>query len=235
MPKLYTFGDSCTYGYDFLPNEELRKQSIWPTKLANLLGYELVECSIPGSSNWRMARLISSMQFEPDALVVVAFSTHYRFEFGVNPDHDVPPVFIENGMPRIGDLVEIDGDLITKRFFSSLDERTSDIDAKLFAVLAFTEFFNKHWFSKMQGVNFNAIQHVLRNNKWMVFNAWSRPFEDKDSWLADADIKNYALGINEIMSEHVSDIRGADLTYWSAEQHTTAANILLSEYGRIYG
>lgn len=235
MPKLYTFGDSCTYGYDFLPDEELRKRSIWPTKLADLLGYELVECSIPGSSNWRMARLISSMVFEPDAIVVIGFSTHYRFEFGVNPDHELPEIFVDNGRPRIGDLVEIEGNLRTKRFFSNLDERTSDVDAKLFAVLAFSEFFNKEWFSRMQGVCFNSIQHSLRNNKWVVFNAWSKPFEPNDSWLASADIKNYALGLNGVMSEQVSHVRGQDLTYWSADQHTTAASILESEYRRIYG
>ena len=212
-----------------------RKRSIWPTKLAALLGYELVECSIPGSSNWRMARLISSMQFEPDSLVVIGFSTHYRFEFGVSPEHELQPIFVDDGMPRIGDLVEIDGDLRTKRFFSSLDERTSDMDAKLFAVLAFSEFFNKPWFSKMQVVNFNAIQHALRTNRWMAFNAWTRPFEEEDSLIAGNGVRNYALGANEIMSERVSDIRGRDLTYWSDEQHTKAAIILLEEYRRIYG
>lgn len=235
MTKLYTFGDSCTYGYSFLPDEEKRKRSIWPTKLANALGYELVECSIPGSSNWRMARLISSMEFEPDALVIVAFSTHCRFEFGVSPNHEIPPISADNGIPIIGDLVEIDGNLITKRFFARLDERTNDIDAKLFSVLAFSEFFNQEWFSRMQGVCFNAIQHALRKNQWMAFNAWTRPFEEGDYWLSQADIKNYALGLRGVMSEQVSDVRGVDLPYWDDNQHTMASDILLNEYKRIYG
>jgi hypothetical protein len=235
MPKLYTFGDSCTYGYSFLPDEDLRKRSIWPTKLAKALGYELVECSIPGSSNWRMARLIASTSFEPDSLIITAFSTHCRFEFGVSPDHVTPPVFVDNGLPVIGDLLEIDDKLITKRFFANLDKRTSDIDAKLFAVLAFSEFFNKEWFSKMQGVCFNSIQHTLKNNNWLVFNAWTKPFEENDFWLKHANVKNYVLGLHGVMSEQVADTIGNDLTYWSDEQHTAVANILLNEYRKLYG
>jgi hypothetical protein len=234
MPKLYTFGDSFTYGYNFLPDEELRKRSIWPTKLSTLLNYELVDLSIPGGSNWRIARLISSMNFEPDCLVVIAFSTHKRFEFGVNKQHNSPEIFIKNGLPLIGDLIETEGNLLTKRFFPQLSERTSDIDAKIFSAIAFSEFFNEEWFSKMQGVNFNSIQHNLQNKKWMVFNAWSKPFEKNDYWVEQANIKNYVLGVNNVMSEILSNTSDDSFFYLDKDQHTKLADILLKEYKNIY-
>jgi hypothetical protein len=235
VPKLYTFGDSFTYGYNFLPNEELRKRSIWPTKLANLLNYELVDLSIPGGSNWRIARLISSMDFELDCLVVIGFTTHKRFEFGVSQQHQIPEVFVENGMPRIGDLVEEEGKLLTKRFFPQLDERSSDIDAKIFSAIAFSEFFNAEWFSRMQGVNFNSIRHRMQKHKWMAFNAWSKPFEPNDYWLQEACIENYVLGINGIMSEQIANTVDDTFVYLNEDQHTVVANILLRENTKIYG
>jgi hypothetical protein len=235
MPKLYTFGDSFTYGYNFLPDEELRKRSTWPTKLSNLLDYELVDLSIPGGSNWRIARLISSMNFESDCLVVIAFSTHKRFEFGVNQQHEIPEVFLKNGVPLVGDLVEIDGKLLTKRFFPNLNERSTDIDAKIFSTIAFSEFFNAEWFSRMQGVNFNSIRHRLQKHKWMAFNAWSKPFEPNDYWLQETHIENYVLGINGIMSEQVANTADDTFVYLNENQHTVVANILLKESNSIYG
>lgn len=237
MGKLYTFGDSFTYGFNFLPDDARRVSSIWPTKLSRLLGRELVDLSIPGGSNWRIARLIASIDFDDDDLIVIGFSTHTRFEFGVSLDHaDVPPSKNKFGVDMVGDVVEIDGNLKVRKFFSELDKRSDDIDVKLFSAMAFSEFFNEEWFSRMQGVCFNSIQHNLRNNKWLAFNAWCLPFQANDFWLKSAGIKNYVLGVDGIMDSAIKKTSPDSMgIYWTPEQHNLVADIVLKEYGKIYG
>lgn len=75
--KLYTVGDSFTYG------EELEDRNhAWPHVLGNMLGYDVVNEGKRGTGNhWCVKRTINAVtQYEPD-LVVVGWTSCGRQEF----------------------------------------------------------------------------------------------------------------------------------------------------------
>jgi hypothetical protein len=225
MPNLYVFGDSFTYGYNFYPNEEARIKSIWATKFASKLNYNLINYALPGASNWRSARILNSLDLKKEDLVVVAFSHHCRFEFGVNNECQLE-------LPNlIGDIVEEDNLIKTKRFFEQLTDRTTDPHAKQFNNLAYTKFYNPYWFSEMQVIMHNSMIQKIKSEgaKWLFFNAWSSPYETIVNIEKD---KNYLFGPTETL--HNKLFPNTPIEYWSEEQHTIIADYLLGTYKNIY-
>ncbi len=86
MPRLVTFGCSFVYGHalpdchippdDHGPNPS---KYAWPQLLAEKLGYECLNLSIPGSGNLQILMEVLKTKFDKDDLVILAFSYFLRF------------------------------------------------------------------------------------------------------------------------------------------------------------
>lgn len=223
MTMLYAIGDSYTYGFNFREEQE-RVESVWPTHLAAHLSLPHNNLAIPGGSNWRMARLVMTLPITKDDIVVIGLSDNKRFEFGVNPSHRPPAPTVP------GDFNEVDGDLITKRFFSALTDRTIDIDAKTIVDLTFGKFRNDKWFECMHVVMCSAIAFRLEQIgcRWLMFDAWMPN--------PRIDIANYILP-NVSMHQILFGNRNTSFIpsrYWNKKEHKTVANIILQNLQGTY-
>lgn len=216
---LYAFGDSVTYGYNF--DEGVRENLVYPALMSQKLNVSLINTALPGGSNWRIARLLQSISLNENDTVIISWTEPTRFEFGVSPMHYAPPIR-EN---RIGDLLECDGDLISKRFFIQLTQRTTDQYAKTLNGIIYNEFNNELWFAEMFKVMYNSCLNVLNESgcKWIMFNAWAK---QADGVFHD----------NYIYSDTTMDkIIGNPDGYWNTEQHYQVSNIILDKLKEIYG
>lgn len=216
MTKLYAIGDSYTYGFNFREEQE-RVESVWPTHLAEHLSIPHSNLAIPGGSNWRMARLVTTLPFTKNDIVVIGLSDSKRFEFGVSPDHKPP-------LPNVpGDINEVDGELIAKRFFSALSDRTVDRDAKTIVDLTFSKFRNDKWFERMHIIMCSAMAFRLQQIgcRWLMFDAWMPN--------SRIDIPNYILP-NATMHQLLFGNRNAAFVpprYWNKKEHKIVADIIL--------
>lgn len=213
---LYAIGDSFTYGSNFKIENE-RIESIWPSQLANLLSLPHNNLAIPGGSNWRMARLVTTLQLNSDDVVIIALSDSRRFEFGVNPAYNPPA-------PNTpGDVNEVSNGTVTKRFFPSLTQRTTDNHAKTLTDLTFGPFFNLQWYIQMHNVMCSAIAYRLQTVgcRWLMFDAWNA-----NPRISGIDIPNYIFP-NSTMHDNVIQRKEGDVVrYWSKEDHTNVAKII---------
>ena len=162
---IIAFGDSFTYGFNF--NESERLNNVYPTLLGKKLNQPVLNTALPGASNWRIARMIQSMNITKDDIVIISWTEPTRFELGVNKRHYVPPIK-EN---RIGDLNETDGDLITKRFFIQLTDRTTDKDAKKINELGEYNRYDAFNFTKNSGILEFRIFSAVRTRDQLIWRA----------------------------------------------------------------
>lgn len=217
---IIAFGDSFTYGFNF--NESERLNNVYPTLLGKKLNQPVLNTALPGASNWRIARMIQSMNITKDDIVIISWTEPTRFELGVNKRHYVPPIK-EN---RIGDLNETDGDLITKRFFIQLTDRTTDKDAKKINELVYSEFNNEKWFQEMFKVMYNSCIQVLEKSgcKWLMFNAWIKQ--------ADGVYHRNYVYSNTTMSGIIQKNTSG---YWTKQEHEKVSNTLINCLDELYG
>lgn len=224
---LYALGDSFTYGFNF-SDKEKRINSVWPNSLAKKLNCDYINLSAPGASNWRSARLINNLNLNQNDLVVLALTLPERFEFGVSETHKPPK--IKPG--KIGDLLEFDGDVISKRFYPQLIQNSSDKDAIELSKNVFTNFCNLSWFEEYTYIMLNSCIYNFMNSgcRWIIFNTWS-------------NIKlNRKYPVNFIHSEtNMDDVITGNTKekhhkeYWNAEQHEVVAEIICNKLKEIYG
>lgn len=215
MAMLYAIGDSFTYGFNFKEEEE-RIESVWPKHLADLLLLPYKNLSVPGGSNWRIARLVTTLPLTQDDIVILALSDSRRFEFGVSSKHKHP-------VPKLpGDINERDGDLITKRFFGQLLDRTEDEQAKALIRLTFGPFYNPTWFKQMHIVMCSAIAHRLETIgcKWLMFDAWTM-----NPRIA---IPNYIFP-NSTMYDNIGSPQRPITQYWTKEEHKEIAKVVYNK------
>ena len=217
---LVCFGDSFTYGFNF--NEEERVDSVYPSILGRKMGQDVSNLALPGAGNWRTARRLLSTPLSKDDTVVISWTTPDRFELGVSESHYSPP--IADG--RVGDLVEVSGKLITKRFFEQLTDRTSDPAARLVNETIYKEFNNRQWFEEIFKVMYASCVYNLEQSgcKWCMFNAWSVQ--------ADGEYHKNYLHSGKTMSEVIGAKGGG---YWSKPQHEQVAEVLMQELNKLYG
>lgn len=220
---LYALGDSFTYGFNFKEEQE-RTESVWPFHLANLLATPYQNLALPGGSNWRMARLITTLPITEEDVVVIGLSDSKRFEFGVSPNHNPP------SPTKLGDVNEVDGDLITKRFFPALYDRTIDDSARTFIDLAFNKFRNDRWYKSMHIIMCSAIAYRLQEIgcRWVMF----------DTWMPNPrlDIANYILpGIT--MYQFLFGTRDPEflpIRYWNKKEHMRVATTIFENMEGTY-
>jgi len=213
---LYAFGDSFTYGFS-LPEEE-RIHCTWPIILASKLGTKANNLSLPGASNWRTARKIQSLNIHKEDIVIISWSSVDRFEFGVNADYNPSATLI-------GDIVETDDDVKTKRFFRSLTGRTSDEHARQFNSLAYSKFYNLQWFIEMHKVAVDSCIYKLNSIgcRWLMFNAWTTN--------PKIDTPNYIFPNSTMYDNIVQRREGELMRYWTKEEHAHIAKII---YDKLY-
>ena len=88
MSRLVTFGCSYTFGQGLVdchidPDMPGPKPSkfAWPDLLANMLNLDVINCSIPGSSNLHILWRLINFKFEPDDLCVIMWTFFSRTPF----------------------------------------------------------------------------------------------------------------------------------------------------------
>lgn len=75
-PTLLAIGDSFTYGEEL----EFPDRDSWPTVLANMLNYQVINKGIPASSNCKIIRQLLETNLNLYDLVVIAWSNFDRIE-----------------------------------------------------------------------------------------------------------------------------------------------------------
>lgn len=100
MPRLVTFGCSNTYGQALVDcygpggrNGPYPSKFAWPQLLADKLGYECRNASIPGGSHKIIRWRIQNFDFQPDDLVVVLWTNpdrHCIIPNNNKPMEDIP-------------------------------------------------------------------------------------------------------------------------------------------------
>ena len=220
---LYCFGDSATYGVQI--DESIREKSVWSYYLANKLGCQSTNLALPGASNWRIARLLNNLVLNESDVVVIAWTEPTRFEFGINESY---PINVNKSLPFSGDDYERTGDMICKRFFNQLTDRTADTCAKKFNKIAYDEFYNKLWYEDMFKVMFSSCVNRLEKSKckWLMFNAWCLQYTKNDTLF---DIPQYVLGYHNTMTDYIKK-----QLYWMPPEHNEVASILFDHYNTIY-
>lgn len=204
---LYTFGECHTYGFNFSRD----KDRTWPVRLSKLINEPLTDYSFPGVSNWRTARIISSLNLTKADTVIIAWADADVFEFGVNPDtgydsfnvSDRSYCITERKTNNISNLVEHTGNITTKRFYRSMSANLDCPETKNLNRLAYTTFYNKLWFKQMFKVMYMATKHILEQSgcKWVMFNSkYILPFEDTDN--------DYFNDIHYIKGKSIGDLLG---------------------------
>lgn len=221
---IYCFGDSLTYGVPFHTN--IREKSNWPYHLSNFLNDNVQNLSLPGGSNWRIARQITNLELNEKDLVVISWTDSTRFEFGISDSY---PIKINKRLPFNGDDIEKDNDIICKRFYNQLSKSTADKKVKEFNTIAYDELFNENWFETMFKIIFSSCVYSLKKSgcKWLMFNAWCRPYNKNND---DFEIENYILGYKNHMSSYLKKDN-----YWEIEDHIEVAKIIFEHYKKIYG
>lgn len=226
---LYTFGDSYTWGANF--SDDDKSISVWPYFLSKRLGCDFKNLATGGSSNWRTARVLNSLELTEDDCVVIAWSSPIRFEFGVNINHKPPPI-LEG---RYGDTLQYDSSsLVVKRFYPQLIDRTSDDKAMpiLSSVYGNTAcFYNEDWFEEMFLIMFNSCRYKLESSKckWLCFNTWCVQ-SNIDYINTKLNIPQYYMGSNN----HLSDKNNIGV-YWTKKEHEIIADNLFVKFEELYG
>ena len=227
---IYTFGDSYTWGWNFFVDSVLkdhRETLTWPAILSNKLNQELVDYSLPASSNWRIARKLQSLNLTKDDIVLIGWTAPTRFEFGLADDYDIIPNHPDIHY-RITDMSEDDSGIRTKRMSYHLMESTTCEYAKQFMWSAYGPFNSEIWYREMFQVMFNSCQNILDKSgcKWLAFDVWCDQCSDTDF----RDVPNYILrGTNLLNASRNIPGKETDKEYWSEQEHISVAELLILE------
>jgi hypothetical protein len=215
---IHVFGDSFTYGHNF--DNSIRETLVYPTLISKHLNQPVKNYAIPGGSNWRIARQLESIELSSKDIVIISWTDVTRFELGVSENHYIPPI----KKNAIGDLVEYEDNLITKRFFEQLTERTTDNDAKIINNLVYTQFNNELWFEKMFKLMYNSCLYKLETSgcEWLMFNAWNTQCEQSyhKNYIYSDTTMNTIIG-----NKHIE--------YWGEKEHQMVSKILLKHLSSI--
>jgi hypothetical protein len=231
---IYVFGDSYTWGWNFFIDAELkhqRQELTWPAVLSEKLNQDLVDFSLPASSNWRIARKLQSITLTPDDIVLIGWTAPTRFEFGLADDYDIVSTHPDIHY-RITDLNEDDQGIRTKRMSYHLMESTTCQYAKQFMWSAYGPFNSEVWYREMFKVMFTSCQHILDRSgcKWLAFDVWCDQCDDS----CFADVPNYILrGTNLLNASRNIPGKTTDKAYWSKQEHIAVADLLIDQLNNI--
>ena len=238
---IYYLGDSFFFGWNFIrfsiPN---RKESIFSHLLSEKLGCEYKNLSIPGSSNYRLCRLVNFLDIKKDDIVILGWSACERIELGIPKDTLLPNDFVvdynnidsldSHSWIKIMQLVEKTGNIYTRQIYPTmmrnLDRVTSPNTRKA------TELFYHYasdiaYHQQMFKILFNSAVHRLRTIgcKFLMTTTWDVEFEDRE-FLNIPEYLFYKSNFAEQVRGKGDNINERDLPYFSIKEHEIAADIL---------
>lgn len=225
---IYNFGDSYTWGWNFFIDSELkdkRTELIYGSVVSKKLNIDLVDYSLPASSNWRIARLLQSINLTSNDIVLIGFTSPTRFEFGLADDYDIEPNHPDIHY-RITDMNEDHNGVRTKRMSYHLMDRTTCQFAKQFMWSAYGPFNSEIWFKEMFKVMFHSCLHILEKSKckFLMYDVWCQQCDDN----LFTDINNYIFRGTHLLNA-VRDIPGyiTDKDYLDVTEHNKIADMLI--------
>jgi len=230
---IYCYGDSWSYPY--VKNGELETYK-WPDRLkVKLRQKAITNNSIPGCSNWRIARQIATTKFTPDDFVVVSWTHSSRLEFGANIRTGKERIF--TGKEKLsknrwlGDVVEVNNNVLSRRITNQLNtlKLINNKDLKTFVDLIYNDYYNEPWLEEMFVIMFNSVVYTLTQSKckWVMFNAWATQYN------SDTDIFNipeYLLGYKNTMNDFLRPDTPGNLNYWNWSEHDKIAEIIYERF-----
>lgn len=242
---MYVFGDSFSCGYNFYTHKNRKRENIiYPAILSDKLQLPYKNFSIPGGSNWRICRIILSMNLTKEDLVIIAWSSPDRIEIGVEKNNISPGEYViksddfyelENNSQLVNfQSIENCGKLHTRRVFPALIGQLNyaNTNFKNFCKVFYSDFSSIEWFEEMFLVMFHATVNKLKssNSKFIMFNTFKCPYTRENK---DLDIKEYILGYKSDMNSKIKSYK-KDRKYWSEQEHEEVAKILYQKIKDIY-
>lgn len=180
---LYAFGDSVSSGFGFvekgMSDAEARKLS-WPYLLSQKFNQPLKDYTVPGCSNWSIARNIQRLPIASEDLVVIQWSSSSRYEIAVHDQFEYQKN-TQNLVYESIDKLENNEDYKTKNICRSLISKTSDPTIKQYMTDVFKNFYNEHWSEDMFKVMFTSVCYTLDKIgcKYVMFDGWMNPCSEK--------------------------------------------------------
>jgi hypothetical protein len=208
--------------------------------LSEKLGCDYKNLSLPGSSNYRLCRLVNFLDIKKDDIVILGWSACERLEIGVPKDLLMPNDFvidytnIDNldsySWVKIMQVVEKTGDVYTRQIYptmmKNLDSITSPNTRKA------TELFYHYasdipYHQQMFRILFNSVVHRLRTIgcKFLMTTTFDVTFEDKEI-LNIPEYLFYKSNFSDEVRGKGKNFNQQDMPYFSIKEHEVAADIL---------
>lgn len=246
---LYILGDSFSFGWNFWKAKQNREELIYGYHLSKKLNEQLCNLSIPGGSNWRIARLIASLNLTKDDTVIVAWSGNNRSEIGCSKDDFSP---IDRFFNTYGDkifnsyleepadffqYVEKTNNIYTRRLFSSLftssirpgtPTKVTNHAFKKFFDNLYAQFYSDEWYDEMFRVMFMSTVYKLKISEcnFLLFNTYSNNYP---TVAEEFKLKEYLYGPCHNMTCQIRSLKEIDyknIKYWDANEHVQIADLL---------
>jgi len=238
---LHTCGDSFTYGYTL----EDRNKS-WPFILSKKLNcFDVKNYALVGGSNSRTVRKLYNANLQKNDVVVVAWSITDRFELGVSKNSDIQKnkhyIVEKNKEYELGNELEVDDKIITKRFFSQMTDRCIDKRLKELSLFLYKDFYNQEWFDEIFRTQYWSLINLFERKQvnWMMFNTWTSSTLTNPIWIDELNIEKYIFGTNDNATNFLMNNYGKKVInehlYWNNLGHEKISNILHEFYKKIYG
>lgn len=251
---IYFFGDSFTYGYNFLREGKADfKKMIYPYFLSQKLNMPYKNFSYPGGNNWRIGRKIMSLNLTPKDIVIIAWSPAHRFELGVGENHitfldkvidaeTYDPLYkkqydltIEKELSKLFDdsvlnVIIKDDDVYTRQLLpTSPENKIKNHNFRSLHKHFYTHFGTDEWLEEMFLQIFCACIYKLRLSgcKFRVFNTFRVPYERRKNSLLEIPefIPNPYAEMTEFIRGFKHDCNNPT-TYWDITEHEQVANII---------
>lgn len=223
---IYVIGDSFTYGHNFIDMPD-RVSKIYSTHLGKLLDKDVKNLSVPGSSNWRIARVISALELSKEDVVVINWTDSMRLELG-NSNKQLfttkgaksPMIFDYENLGNANNPSRVESNLnflekhngvyyrrIAPSLFTIEDDEILDKSFLEMCKLLYSSYMSEDWCEDMFLIMFQAVVYKLRTSKckFVMFNSWNNPYKKTNLML---DIPEYMLGYQNNMCKY---LRGQDV------------------------
>lgn len=241
---IYVLGDSFSWGLNFyLRKNKDRKQLVYPYHLEQKLKMKVKNLSIPGSSNWRLTRLLLNLPLTENDIVIIAWTESSRFEIPCSKSSILPNdiilcmedledfelnKFYDNDSFVMGSYIEKSDQYFTRRIHPALFGRLQSIKNQNFRKLIesyYMDFFDNSWHEDMFGIMFTSALYKLRmsNCKFRMFNTFISPAKKENTLF---DIPEYIFGYKKNMLNFLRPDQPNNINYWSISEHKEVAEIL---------
>jgi len=234
---LYTFGDSLSFGWNFYKQvpEDTRKEMAWPTMLSHKLDLELIDHSFPGTSNWRIARILQNIDLKPEDLVVVQLTGFDRTEIGVNENYDYQSTLLPENKFSLLDKPINENGVLVKPMCRTLIPHTTDKSMKKFTYHVYNTFWNKAWHLEMSKIMISSILYNLQKSgcKFIIFDGWIDHCKNEEfSYIPQYILRGTTL--NNIV-KGIPGVSQESLNYLTLGEQQRAAEVIYEGYVSLYG